>query len=72
MQQSISHNYDSDCIQVEQLRDTILTESEKLHNQKIEEIKNQTICEAAVNRNNKLTDKKQSIKGLLLLGFAGS
>ncbi|MGB0027593.1 MAG: hypothetical protein WBP64_12200 [Nitrososphaeraceae archaeon] len=32
----------------------------------------QTICEAAVYRNNKITDKKQSTRGLLLLGFARS
>jgi hypothetical protein len=38
----------------------------------MEEIKNQTICEAAVYRNNKLTDKKQNIRALPLLGFAES
>lgn len=38
----------------------------------VEELKNQTISEAAIYENNKLADKKQSIKGLLLLGFAGS
>ena len=52
--------------------DTILTESEKLYNQKIEELNNQSICEAAVYENSKLTDEKQSIKGLLLLDLENS
>jgi predicted transcriptional regulator len=43
-------NCDSDCIQLEHLRNLI--ESEKLYNQKVEELENQTICEAAVNQNN--------------------
>jgi len=64
--------YDSDWVQVEHLKNIILNESDKLYNQKIEELKNQTICEAAVYENNKLTDEKQKIKGLLLLGFARS
>jgi hypothetical protein len=68
----LSPNYDSNCIQVEYLRNIILTESERLYSQKMEEIKNQTICEAAVYRNNKLTDKKQNIRALPLLGFAES
>ncbi|HEY7080141.1 MAG TPA: hypothetical protein VH500_10590 [Nitrososphaeraceae archaeon] len=71
----LSPNYDSVCIQVEYLRNIILNESEKLYNQKIEELKNQTICEAAAYENNEITDvtdEKQSIKGLPLLGFAGS
>jgi predicted transcriptional regulator len=69
-QYCLSPDYDSDCIQVEQLKDTILMESEKLYNQKVEELKNQAICEAAVYRDNKLTDESQSIKELPLLGFA--
>lgn len=64
----LSPNYNSDGVQVEYLRNIILNESEKLYEQKIEELKNQTICEAAVNPN----DKRQSIKALPLLGFAGS
>ena len=55
----LSPNYDSDCIQVEQLRNIILTESEKLYNQKIEELKNQTICETAVSGNDKIIDEIQ-------------
>lgn len=68
----LSPNYDSDCIKIEQLSDTILTESEMFYNQKIEELKTQTICEAAVYENKKTTDEKQSIKGPLLLGFERS
>jgi hypothetical protein len=64
----LSPNYDSDCIQVEYLKNIILYESDKFYNQKIEEVKNQTICEAAVDGNNKLTDEKQSIKELSPLG----
>jgi hypothetical protein len=45
----LSPNYDSDCIQVDNLRSIILNESEKFYNQKIEELKNQTICEAESN-----------------------
>jgi hypothetical protein len=48
----------------------ILNESQNFYNQKIEEVKNQTISEAAVYGNNKMTDEKQSMKGLLALGFA--
>ena len=55
----LSPNCDSDCIQVEQLRDTILTESGNLYNQKIEELKNQTICETAVSGNDKIIDEIQ-------------
>ena len=65
-------NYDSDCIQVEYLRNIILNESEKLYNQKIEEIKNQTTCEAAVCGDNILIDEKQCIKASPLLGFVES
>jgi hypothetical protein len=65
-------SYDSDCIQVEYLRNIILNESEKLYNQKIEEIKNQTTCEAAVCGDNILIDEKQCIKELPLLGFVES
>jgi hypothetical protein len=68
----LSPNYDSDCIRVEYLRNIILTESEKLYIQNIEEVKNHTICEAAVCGDNEITDEKQSIKTLPLLGFAGS
>ena len=68
----LSPNYDSDFIQVEHIRNIILNESEKLYNHKIEDLENQTICEAAVHENNKMTDEKQSMKGLLLLGFAQS
>jgi predicted transcriptional regulator len=68
----LSPSYDSDCIQMEHLRNIILNESEKLYNQKIEEVKNHTICEAAVYGDNRLIDEKQSIKGLPLLGFAES
>ena len=50
----LSPNYDSDCIQVEYLKNIILNESEKFYNQKVEELKNQTICEAAMNGNNKI------------------
>ena len=69
-QHYLSPNYDSDCIQVEQLRDIILNESEKFYNQKIEELKNQTICEAAVYGNDKITNEQQIMKALLELGFA--
>jgi hypothetical protein len=62
----LSPNYDSDWVQVEYLRNIILNESEKLHIQKVEELKNQTICEAAVNGNNKAIDEKQCIKELPL------
>ena len=65
-------NHDSDCIQVEHLKNIVLSESEKLYNQKIEEVKNQTICEAMVYGDNKLIHEKQSIKALPLLGFAES
>jgi hypothetical protein len=65
-------SYDSDCIQVEYLRNIILSESEKLYYQKIEEVKNCTIRKAAVCGDNKLVDEKQSVKALPLLGFAGS
>jgi predicted transcriptional regulator len=69
----LSPNYYSDCIQEEYLRNIILNESEKFYNQKIEELKNQTICEAAVSENNnEITDEKQSIKELPLLGFGES
>jgi hypothetical protein len=69
----LSPNYDgSDCIQVEYLRNIILSESEKLYYQKIEEVKNCTIRKAAVCGDNKLVDEKQSVKALPLLGFAGS
>jgi hypothetical protein len=68
----LSSTYDSDCIQLERLRNIILNESEKLYNQKVEELKDQTICKAAVYGNNKLTDERQSIKELPLLGFAES
>lgn len=72
-QYSPSSTYDSDYIQLEYIRNIVLNESEKLYNQKIEELKNQTICEATVyENNNEITDEKQSIKGLPLLGFAGS
>ena len=37
-QYCLSSTYDSDCIQVEHLRNIILNESEKLYNQKIEEL----------------------------------
>ena len=67
-----SPNYDSDCIQVEYLRNIILNECERLYNQKIEELKNQAICEAAVYPDVKITDEKQSIKELPLLGFQES
>jgi hypothetical protein len=63
-----SPSYDSDYIQMEHLRNIIVNESEKLYNQKIEELENQTICEAAVNGNNKVIDEKQCIKELPLLG----
>jgi hypothetical protein len=62
----LSPNYDSDCIQVEYLRNIILNESEKFYNKKVKELKNQTICQAAVNRNNKVIDEKQCIKELPL------
>jgi predicted transcriptional regulator len=68
----LSPNHDSDFIHIEHLKNIVLSESENLYNQKIEEIKNQTICEAAIYRDNKLTDKEQSIKALPLLGFAES
>jgi predicted transcriptional regulator len=68
----LSPNYDFDCIQVEHLRNIILNESENFYNQKIEEVKNQTICDATVDGNNKLTDEKQSIKELPLFGFGDS
>lgn len=70
----LSPDYEADIKQVERLKDMILDESSNLYNQKIEEIKNHTICEAAVypNPNDKITDEKQSIKRLLLLGFAES
>jgi len=71
-QSYLSPNYDSDCIQLEYLRKIILNESENFYNQKIEEVKNQTICEAAVYGNTKISDEKQSIKELPLLGFARS
>jgi hypothetical protein len=67
-----SPSYDSDCIQVEYLRNIILSESEKLYNQKIEEVKNHIICATAVCGDNNLIDEKQSIKALPLLGFAES
>jgi predicted transcriptional regulator len=67
-----SSNYYSDCTQMEQLRNIILDESERIYNQKVEEVKNQTICEAAVYGNNKVIEEKQSIKELPLLGSAES
>jgi hypothetical protein len=71
-QSYLSSTYDSDYIQEEYLRNIILNESEKLYNQKIEELGNQTICEAAVYGDNKSINEKQSIKALPLLGFAES
>ena len=68
----LSPNHDSDFIHIEHIKNIILNESENLYNQKIEEIKNQTVCEAAIYRDNKLTNKEQSIKALPLLGFAES
>jgi hypothetical protein len=68
----LSVNYDSDLVQVEYLKNIVLSESEKLYNQKIEELKNQTICEATVYGDNKSMNEKQSIKELPLLGFAES
>ncbi|MFZ0327068.1 MAG: hypothetical protein WBP64_20225 [Nitrososphaeraceae archaeon] len=69
----VTPNYDSECIQVEHLCNMILNESEKLYNQKIEELKNQTICEVSVEGDNsKITDEKQCLKGLLLMDFAKS
>ncbi|HEY7082372.1 MAG TPA: hypothetical protein VH500_22000 [Nitrososphaeraceae archaeon] len=68
----LSPNYDPDRLQVEYLRNIILNESEKLYNQKIEEVKNHTVCEAAVCRDNKLFDEKQSTRALPLLGFTES
>jgi len=58
----LSPNYDSDCIQLEYLRNIILNESEKFYNKKVDELKNQTICEAAVYENNKAIDEKQCKK----------
>ena len=55
---------------MEHLRNIILNESDKLYNQKIEELKDQSICEAAVCENKKIIDEKQGIKELLLLRFA--
>ena len=46
--------------------------SEKLYNQKIEELENQTICEPAVYGNDKLIDEKRSVRELPLLGLAES
>ena len=56
----LSSTYDSDCIQVEHLRNIVLNESEKLYIQKVEELKNRTICESAVCGNNKITDKNKA------------
>jgi hypothetical protein len=67
-----SSNYYSDCTQMEKLRNIILDESERLYNQKVEEVKNQTICEASVYGSNKVIEEKQSIKELPLLGSAES
>ncbi len=52
----LSPNYDSDRIQVDHLKKIILNESERFYEQKVEELKNQTICEAAAYGNNKITD----------------
>lgn len=70
----LSPDYEADVKQVERLKDMILDESSNVYNQKIEEIKNRTICEAAVypNPDDKITDEKQSTRGLLLLGFSES
>jgi hypothetical protein len=68
----LSPNHNSDCIQLEYLKNIILNESDKLYNQKIDELKSQTICEAAVYRNNQLIDEKQSIKELPLFGSRDS
>jgi hypothetical protein len=57
---------------MEKLRNIILDESERLYNQKVEEVKNQTICEASVYGSNKVIEEKQSIKELPLLGSAES
>jgi hypothetical protein len=65
-------NFDSDRVQVEQLKNIVLSESEKLYIQRVEELKNQTICEAAGYGDNKLIHEKQSMKALPLLGFAES
>ena len=58
----LSPNYNSDSVQVEYLRNIILNESEKIYNQKVEELMSQTICEAPVCENKKITDEKQSAK----------
>jgi hypothetical protein len=58
-----SPDYEADFKQVERLKNMILDESGNFYNHKIEEPKNQTICEAAVYGKNKITDEKQNIKG---------
>jgi hypothetical protein len=60
----LSPNYDSDYFQVENLKNIVLSESEELYNQKVDELKNQAVCESAVYENNKITDEMQSMKGV--------
>jgi hypothetical protein len=69
----LSPDYEADVKQIERLKNIVLDESANFYNQKMEEIKNLTICEAAVypNPNYKTTDEKQSTRGLIL-GFEES
>jgi hypothetical protein len=62
----LSPDYEADVKQIERLKNMVLDESANFYNQKIEDIQNQTICEAAVNGNNKVIDEKQCIKELPL------
>jgi len=58
----LSPDYEADVKQIERLKNMVLDESANFYNQKIEDIQNQTICEAAVNGNNKVIDEKQCLK----------
>jgi hypothetical protein len=62
----LSPDYEADVKQIERLKNMVLDESANFYNQKIEDIQNQTICEAAVNGNNKVIDEKQCLKELPL------
>ena len=71
----LSPDHEGDHKQVEYLRNLILNESEKFYHKQIEGLTNMAISEAGAYDNNQsslTSNEKQSIKGVLLLGFTES
>ena len=70
----LSPDHEGDHKQVEYLRNLILNESEKFYHKQIEALTNMVVSEAAYDNNQSslTSNEKQSIKGLLLLGFTES